>query len=352
MALVWATTVGAFLGVVAMVVSFRRTRGTSRPARVSVDGRRVRLERDDKVVTLTHDNVASAYSFGQCVDITAKDGDVWRVVVSDEASARAVVHALELDREGTLVTFDTASTSRVAHIVLGIASFLLAWFVTIGAVFTLVPFRYHSDQAMIALMLGATALVYSTAKKRWRGPLVTVGADGILVEGVRRELIPLDQLRTVDQPTPFAPLRLHFASGRVITFGARTDPEKRNALAMYLRALLARPTEDQRAGLARDGLTVAAWRDRLRKAIHGGGYRVAANVSVDASLAERVVAPRVAIEERVGAALALRVADPTHGASRVRIAAQACLDPRAREALEAASAEQIDDEAIERALAR
>jgi hypothetical protein len=62
------------------------------------------------------------------------------------------------------------------------------------------------------------------------------------------------------------------------------------------------------------------------------------------------VAPRISTEERVGAALALRIADPASGAARVRVAAQCCLDPSVRAALEAAAAEEIDDAAIDRAL--
>jgi len=205
---------------------------------------------------------------------------------------------------------------------------------------------------MLATPLAAvlTALFYTALKARLRAPIVTVGADGVRIEGAESEFIPLAQIRGVEQKTSFAPLRIHLVSGRVLTIYLGTDRSRLNALALHLHAALARPVQNVGLGVARDGLRVREWRERLRLAINAAGYRALASAPVDAALVERIVSPRVPPEERVGAALALRVADPAAGAARIRVAAQACLDPRVRAALEAASADEIDDDAVERAL--
>ena len=91
------------------------------------------------------------------------------------------------------------------------------------------------------------------------------------------------------------------------------------------------------------------WRNRLQAFVAGGGYRIAARPATIV-LAEQMSAPRVSTEERVGAALALRVASPADAVQRIRVAAQQCVDARAREALEAVAADEIDEQAIDRAL--
>jgi len=346
--LIALTSLGAGLGLVAMTLSFKRSTGATSEGTVRVGGGRVAIWHHGGVVTLDRGSTASAHAYGPTVEITATNGDVWQLVLADAAAAQAVVRELGFGHAGTPVIFDTAEVSRAVHVGYGVLAFSVA--AVIGRLLVVLLGLRFGHVLGVPVVLALTAIFYETTKKRFRAPAVTVGPDGVRIDEAEGELIPLDQILAVEQRAFFAPLRLHLANGRIVTIDGGGIAAKRNALAIHLYAMLATNQESPGLGLARDGLGVRAWRERLRNALNVGGYRVAARAPVDAALAERMVAPRISAEERVGAALALRIADPAYGAARVRVAAECCLDPHVRAALEAAAAEEIDDDAIERAL--
>lgn len=341
------TSLGAAVGVLAMAVSFVRSAGARSEGTVRIGGGCVGVWHHGGSVTLDRAHAASAVAYARVVELAATNGDVWQLVLPDEAAAHAVVHELGFGRMDTPVVFDMSDGSRANNVGYGVLSLVAATVVTAMLLALLGHAFAHVLGVPVWLIL--TSIFYATAKKRSRDPAVAVGPDGVHIDQAEGELIPFDQIRAIDQRSFFAPLMLLLTSGRVVTIDGGVAA-KRNALASRLHAMLAASHETPNLGLARDGLGVRAWRDRLRGALGAAGYRVAAHGAVDATLAERMVAPRVSAEERVGAALALRIADPAAGAARVRIAAQACLDPSVRAALEAAAADEIDDEAIERAL--
>jgi len=346
--LIALTSLGALLGLVAMTVSFLRSAGATSEGTVRVVDGSVAIWHGDGVMTLDRAATASAYAYGPNVEVTTTNGDVWRLVLTDAAAAQAVVRELGFGGLGTPVVFDTAEVERSFHVGIGALSLFAA---SVFKILLAALLGWRFDQVLgVPVTLLLCAIFYTTAKKRYRAPAVTVGPDGVRIDDAEGRLIALDQIVRVDQPTFFAPLRLHLVNGHIVTIDGGGLAAKRNALALHLHALLTANQESPNLGLAREGLGVGAWRERLRGALNGAGYRAAARASVDATLAERMVAPRVSAEERVGAALALRIADPASGAARVRVAAQCCVDPHVRAALEAAAAEEIDDDAVERAL--
>lgn len=96
---------------------------------------------------------------------------------------------------------------------------------------------------------------------------------------------------------------------------------------------------------ARDGRSLDEWRRRLA-AMFEGGYRAGPKTTEEAASVLRSAAS--APDERVGAAMALRVAGDVE---RVRAAAAGIADERVRVALEAVASE-ADDVVIEKALRR
>src|SRR5262249_18369760 len=100
------------------------------------------------------------------------------------------------------------------------------------------------------------------------------------------------------------------------------------------------------AAFERAGASLAEWKDHIRASIEQTGYRTAASPVEDA--AEIVRSPHAAPDQRIGAALALRIAGEPP--DRIRVAAGAVVDDDVRGALEAIADD--DDARAERALRR
>jgi hypothetical protein len=79
-------------------------------------------------------------------------------------------------------------------------------------------------------------------------------------------------------------------------------------------------------------LTAAQWRDRFVHALRDEGYRAAAFTRDD--LERLLRAKDVPAPQRLGAAMALRELCPAEGATGVRIAVEAMVDPALPRALE------------------
>jgi hypothetical protein len=126
------------------------------------------------------------------------------------------------------------------------------------------------------------------------------------------------------------------------------------------RAAIARIIEDRRAPSAaaadrlghydRGGRALAEWREHLARAMNESSYRQRA-ATVDEAAAV-LHSAEASPEQRVGAALALRVAGQPK--ERIRVAVDGAVDDRVREALEAVAeaSDAEDDVVIEKALRR
>lgn len=120
----------------------------------------------------------------------------------------------------------------------------------------------------------------------------------------------------------------------------------RESLAAWQRAAA---SADPLAALDRNGRTVAQWRaDLAALAAASPGYRDAV---IDRARLEALVAdPATPLERRVGASLALAHAAPEAAPTRVRVAAEANVDPAERELLLRVADGSADDDALEAAL--
>ncbi len=104
------------------------------------------------------------------------------------------------------------------------------------------------------------------------------------------------------------------------------------------------------AALDRNGRSVEAWREGLRAAFAGTGYRRAPLLPPE-ELAALVTDTRVSAERRIGAALALSLRADEPLSDRLRIASAAQETPALRVAVERAAAGTLEDEVLTEALA-
>jgi hypothetical protein len=210
-----------------------------------------------------------------------------------------------------------------------------------------------SDSAQEVLdQLGVTA-----AQRVLRTPLISpvgcleTGLDGVRVSTVwRSRFIPYGTIRKVTgtrkriviETTSRRVRTSHVLDPRAIA-ALVSRIEKRRAAA----ALAGAPALDV---LDRQERPIWEWRAALDELALGDKvFRGAA--LPDDELHRILGSPGAPLEQRIGAALALR-SRGGDAQGRVRVAAEASVERRVRVALEAAAADEIDDRVIERALAR
>ncbi|EYF04519.1 Hypothetical protein CAP_4487 [Chondromyces apiculatus DSM 436] len=238
-------------------------------------------------------------------------------------------------------------------------------------VMTLASAGHGGSWVPAGLVLGtllATLLLHRAA----RPTRVTVGSDGILAERpFTRRWIPHAHLTRVQRCDDR--LRLFYTGGAAVP-GAResaeqsashgpqdgTEPRKPatrtldlpmsadlvDALARRIsevQAMRAVPSDTPRGteALERGDRDVTAWRDDLRRLLAPGTYRAAASLTPEDALfiLDDASSPSA---RRIGAALALRIADHPDAREHIRVAADTTADDTLRVALEEAAEADLD----------
>ncbi len=142
--------------------------------------------------------------------------------------------------------------------------------------------------------------------------------------------------------------RLHMKSGKTVTVPHSSLDE--NWFAAAVEAAMA---EAQRApslgALARNGKSVASWRQELRqRVLREGDYRVA---EIDkAILHELLENPSASPEQRIGAALALNTTPNPDSRARLRVAARESANPKISRVMSKLADGEAEDAEIEEAL--
>ncbi len=182
---------------------------------------------------------------------------------------------------------------------------------------------------------------------------LTVGEDGLLVrDRWTRLFIPFSRIRSVTNgpAREFGSLRVELEDGSSRRLTSAPRPEA-DAMLAQIEERRRRHAEAMRAGssasdgrLARAGRPLAAWRQDLEQPV---AFRSTAPSPEE--LREVLASPDAPVEERVGAALALRRV-PGEGEQRIRVAASTTANPELRVALEAIAEEELDEERLETAL--
>lgn len=338
MALVQATGFVALLGAFAIVATVVLSSPKLRPTRATIANGRLVVERNGRKREL---DATNAIVHENATEIETRDGEVWGFVHGSQDEAAAFVDALGFGASGRRAKFDMNLRVPIA------TRFGLAFFALVSAMFVSLPLAIAGIRAFEnAIPVVLTGVIYQLFRFVMKKPVVIAGVDGVLIDrrGRMPRFVPAREIVNASRTLSGNAL-LVLRDGSIEIDG----PNQFRQAALVTRVGAARDVSATPISLEREGRSVRAWRDHLRDVVLGG-YRVAAEPIE--RLAEQLTSRSATPEQRVGAALALRVADEGTGASRVRVAAEHCADTRLREALEIAAAQEIDDAKLERALSR
>ena len=281
------------------------------------------------------------------VELVLRDGERIRARAKAEA-ASALLQAAGLD-----------ASKRRAAMRLGETLFLDVLTLLVG---TALPVTVTaravrlgmSAAAAPALFFGLTVVLF-WLMRRLLGPAdLVIGADGVLVrQSFQSRFVPFDRIARLE----LTPRRLTFR----LTDGSACHARARGLSKRDMGRLEARFAEARGvwgaggvppAALARldpAGRDPAGWRHELAGLLLHGEYRTAP-LSAD-ELARVLASPHATASRRIAAAVALAAGDDASEARRkIRVAADACAEPRIRLALEKAAGGD-DEAALAEALA-
>jgi len=202
-----------------------------------------------------------------------------------------------------------------------------------------------SGAALTALLLVAgplLALLFSAMLTRWMAPKFSIGIDGVSVKrALRRRFIPHEAIEKIThsfssagaEHMPSIELRLESESVHLPIIGW-SDSDVERVMTRFKHVERAKDEAAQRpaASFARQGLSIEDWKARLRRMLSADPSFRGQRVSPDA--ASTVLSdPTATLEQRVGAALALREVDHDAAEEPIRFAAAACAEKPVRIAL-------------------
>lgn len=270
----------------------------------------------------------------------------------DPRAATALIDALDLEPEKRRFTFRWQN--RVARIQSWLAGFFFFGF--LGAI----PMQLaHGDPGLIGLATGCSILlaplfVTEICSRWWSRRELTVGLDGLEHVSRRgRALVRFTDLAGVRSEG--TELVLELRDGREQRLLADpSDPDERAAIEARIREAMAvarAKTGDHSVAAAlldRAGRSLSDWRAAAARVLTAAtGFRDAM-VGPD-DLGAVLDDATATAEQRVAAAIAL-AQHPDHR-PRVRVAAETIASPKLRVALERAADGELDDGALESALA-
>jgi hypothetical protein len=272
----------------------------------------------------------------------------WRTTVEvafdDEAEAAALVTALGFDARHAVARFRawTLGKGKGGSARLGTPLAVFAVFVVGGVL------REHAYPGSFAGALALAALAVAVVVALFYAR-VEVGKDGILLRSLTRRRFlshadvagsAVDANALVITPTRGEPLRLATDLASLGALAQRVD-EAREAFARAAGA------PDDHSVVAPEGRTADRWLRDLRATADAHAYRVGrSDADALGSLLDDASLPPAT---RAGAAVALASLDE-RARPRIRVAADACAEPRLRLAL-ARVADDAPDEALTKALA-
>jgi hypothetical protein len=338
---------------------------TSLPGEIEARDDVVVVRRGNGYSVVKKRNIVSAYVTHRTVDgidyptveIETRRGSVLSARMRELEPAKQLVEALGFGPGGKRVRIALARpTRRLLNPFIGGFAYALGGLLTslvVAGISSVVPERISGTTFATILFAVATfciTLVYDVLKRLFAAPVVEIGNDGVAVKrGFKTTRVPKSAINTVSHRSFGMPVVIERKNGKDIGINAvLVDEARKQAVAQVAEDRLFRNANppDRAASFDRAGRSVSEWKMQLRSALDGG-YR-AAGTSVDDAAAV-LASPGATSDQRIGAAIALRVAG--EGVERVRIAAEGAVDPRLRVALEAI-AEDESDERVEKKLRR
>lgn len=358
-------------GAVALVL---RRGARAEPGRVTLAGEAVLIDRGATRIELRRGDIVGGaiapQGAEQAVALQLADGRTVTARTRTMAEADALLRAVGLDAEKR--RFESRFTASAIRGLLGVA-------VIFGLGVAIAPFRPAIHGGVVRTLAGLGWLAIAIpAIAAWilgtRPPEILVGADGVTTRGLlRRRFIPFRDIASVHVSRPPQGAATRSSPGLAVSLALRDGQVMRipvpagnedaaTAIGWRIQLGLAASAEAPDAParlalLAREARDLPAWRKKLA-GVAGvdAGYR-AVPLSRD-DLEAIVEAPAATVEQRLGAALALRALSAEEGAAssapRLRVAAERCVSPRLRVALTEladGSDEAAVDEAVAEALA-
>lgn len=313
---------------------------------LAVEGGLLEIERDGVVQGVPVSRVQSGIALPSepGVELHLDDGRVVRAGMRSVDEAEELLARLGVGADHKRIAMPEPRPSRVLGA--GCAAYPAAFVVCASVMATL-------DHAVGAAgpVLTALLVVLITLGARWvaRGSRIVLGAEAIVIDG---RVARFDEITRASHHGSV--LTLELANGAPIR-ATSADADVAVALASRVERGVERARRAAKRAPIADALdpgarSLAAWRGDLAKVLERGErYRRAAIEAQD--LVDLIDDPTAPPKLRVGAALALRGRNAPEDRARIRVAAEACADPRTREALEAAAAEgEVEDAVIAKAM--
>lgn len=265
------------------------------------------------------------------VEIATRSGTMVSVRVASPEEGRALVDALGFGVGGRALRIPLAKrTRRLLHPVLLLAAYMaMAFMPSVG-----------SETFPVLAFAG----VYELLRFLLRAPVLEIGHDALQVRRrFGKTRVPRAAISHVSTPGSLVVERKDGTKLRVGPFGL--EPARMAAAAAIIDERLGdRPAPPKADAFERKGRGLAEWRAGLQSALDPS-YRTSGASVDDASAV--LASSTATVEQRIGAALALRVAgEPVE---RVRVAAEGTLDPKIRVVLDAI-ADGADDEHLDATL--
>jgi len=357
----WSFVLGAFAMAMSYAIWLTRT---SLPGEIEARADDIVVRRGGGQRVVKKKNIASAYVVNRTiggvdyptVEIELRSGTVLAARMREAKPAHELVAALGFGPGGKRVRVSLARpTRRLLNPFVGSFAYVIG---SMFATLTIGVAGAFGSQAggttfatwLLFIATLSIAASYALLKRVFAAPVIEIGNDGVVVRtGLRAIRVAKNELNAVTYRSFGMPVVLERKNGKDIGVNAViVDDERKEAVARVAdeRLFSTSSPPDRAAAFERAGRDVGAWRAQLRTALDGG-YR-AAGASVDDAAAV-LASSAASSEQRIGAALALRIAGEPP--DRVRVAAEGAIDPRMRVALEAI-ADDADDVRVERALKR
>ena len=265
------------------------------------------------------------------VEMALHSGTIVSVRVDSSEEGKALVDALGFGTAGRAVRMPLAKrTRRLFHPLIVIAAFALA---------TSVPDFGWPDLVPVGMVIA-----YELLRFVLRAPVLEIGHDALHVHrGVRKVKLGRVAIARASASSSLVIERKDGSQVRVGPFGL--DRARLAAAAAVIDERLGdRPGPAKADAFERKGRSPADWRAGVRASLDPT-YRSAGASTDDANAV--LASSTASVEQRIGAALALRVAgEPV---TRVRTAAEGTVDPKVRVVLDAI-ADGADDEHLDATL--
>jgi hypothetical protein len=337
------------LGIAALVAPRIRVGAA---AAVGVVGRHLVIVRGRKRERIPLADLAQGWAspVRGAVDLILRGGDTIHAVVPQGDDAERLLVAAGLDVSKRTMRLELGETLFLDLLTILLGPILLVWITPLIAHLARLPWEMN-----VPIFIGLFALLLKLVRATFGPAQVVVGADGIIVEhGFRTRFVSHDRLAALAMKHDALDLTLTDGS-RVRAHARHLTGEQRAELRARIEAALAIFRRDDVAAgslarLDRGGRALDAWRASLHAILEQHGSYRETPLTRD-QLFEVLESAASPVEHRLGAALSLSAAGDANVHARIRVAAEACANPRVRIALAKVADGGIDEGAIDEAIA-